>query len=84
MNPSRNAVSRTLLAPTGAALPARGGRPALTSDPVAGRPPGRLSHRAAGTVPLDRVGLAGLRDRARPGSGSAPCPVRPRTPALAG
>lgn len=29
---------------------------------------------AAGTVPLDRGGPAGLHDRARPGSGSAPCP----------
>ena len=74
MNPSRNAVNRTLLALTGAALPAGGGRPALTSDPVARRLPGRLSHLAAGTVPLDRGGLAGLRDRARPGPGSAPCP----------
>ncbi|MES4833020.1 winged helix DNA-binding domain-containing protein, partial [Streptomyces anthocyanicus] len=41
MNPSRNAVNRTLL--TGAALPAGGGRLALTSDPVAGRLPGCLS-----------------------------------------
>ncbi|MFD5649803.1 hypothetical protein [Streptomyces sp. NPDC127039] len=61
MNPLRNAVNRTLLALTGAALLAGGGWPVLTSDAVAGRLPGHLPAPEAGTVLLDRSGLAGLR-----------------------
>ncbi|MFE1586059.1 hypothetical protein [Streptomyces sp. NPDC059402] len=61
MNPRINALNRTLLALTGAVLLAGGGWPALTSDAVAGRLPGWWPAPEAGTVLLDRAGLAGLR-----------------------
>ncbi|WP_121700613.1 hypothetical protein [Streptomyces sp. E5N298] len=61
MNPLRNVVNRTLLALAGAALLAGGGWAVLTSDAVAGRLPGRWPTADAGTVLLDRGGLADLR-----------------------
>ncbi|MGV9619509.1 hypothetical protein [Streptomyces tendae] len=61
MNPLRNAVNRTVLALTGAALLAGGGWLALTSDGLAGRLPGWWPTPDAGTVLLDRGGLADLR-----------------------
>ncbi|WP_405694624.1 hypothetical protein OHA99_06370 [Streptomyces coelicoflavus] len=61
MNPLRNAVNRTLLALTGAALLAGGAWPALTSDALAGRLPGWWPAPDTGTVLLDRAGLVGLR-----------------------
>ncbi|WP_399891381.1 hypothetical protein ACGH7X_31305 [Streptomyces sp. BBFR51] len=61
MNPMRNAVNRTLLASTGAALLAGGGWLALTGGAAAERLPGWWPAPDAGTVLLDRAGLAGLR-----------------------
>ncbi|GAA2566258.1 MULTISPECIES: hypothetical protein [Streptomyces] len=58
MNPSRNAVNRTLLALTGTVLLAGGGWLALTADAVAGRLPAGWPAPDAGTVLLDRPGLA--------------------------
>ncbi|WP_108987732.1 hypothetical protein [Streptomyces coelicoflavus] len=61
MNPLRNAVNRTLLALTGAALLAGGAWLALTPDALARRLPGWWPAPDTGTVLLDRAGLAGLR-----------------------
>ncbi|MFG3213066.1 hypothetical protein [Streptomyces tendae] len=61
MNPLRNAVNRAVLALTGAVLLAGGGWLALTSDALAGRLPGWWPAPDAGTVLLDRGGLADLR-----------------------
>ncbi|MGW8913075.1 hypothetical protein ACWGO4_09080 [Streptomyces sp. NPDC055752] len=61
MNPIRNAVNRTLLALTGAALLAGGGWLGLGGGAVAGRLPGWWPRPEDGTVLLDRARLAGLR-----------------------
>ncbi|MEU8728193.1 hypothetical protein AB0C68_02265 [Streptomyces tendae] len=61
MNPLRNAVNRLVLALTGAALLASGGWLALTWGRLAGRLPGWWPAPDAGTVLLDRGGLADLR-----------------------
>ncbi|MFG3163354.1 hypothetical protein ACGFY8_26165 [Streptomyces sp. NPDC048232] len=61
MNPLRNAVNRTLLALTGAALLAGGGWLGLSGGAVADRLPGPLPRPGDGTVLLDRAGLADLR-----------------------
>ncbi|WP_282082453.1 hypothetical protein [Streptomyces tendae] len=61
MNALRNAVNRLVLALTGAALLAGGGWSALTSDRLGGRLPGWWPAPDAGTVLLDRGGLADLR-----------------------
>ncbi|MFG2319284.1 hypothetical protein [Streptomyces tendae] len=61
MNPLRNTVNRLVLALTGAALLAGGGWLALTADRLAGRLPGWWPAPDAGTVLLDRGGLADLR-----------------------
>ncbi|MFJ8149944.1 hypothetical protein ACIQ6R_33615 [Streptomyces sp. NPDC096048] len=61
MNPSRTTVDRTLLALTGAALPAGGGWLVLTA--VAERLPGWWPGPGSGTVLLDRAGLADSRGR---------------------
>ncbi|MCF2131374.1 hypothetical protein L1I79_33865 [Strepomyces sp. STD 3.1] len=61
MNPSRNAVNRTLLALTGAALLTGGGWLGLSGGAVADRLPGWWPRPEDGTVLLDRAGLAGLR-----------------------
>ncbi|MFC8567011.1 hypothetical protein ACFUIW_14765 [Streptomyces sp. NPDC057245] len=61
MNPMRNAVNRTLLALTGAALLAGGGWLALTGGAVAERLPGWWPAPGTGTVLLDRAALADLR-----------------------
>ncbi|WP_399141340.1 hypothetical protein Q3A86_28800 [Streptomyces sp. NBUA17] len=61
MNPWRNAVNRTLLALTGAALLAGGGWLALSGGSVAERLPGWWPAPERGTVLLDRAALADLR-----------------------
>ncbi|MEU6449866.1 hypothetical protein [Streptomyces sp. NPDC046979] len=61
MNPLRNAVNRTLLALTGAALLAGGGWLGLSGGAAADRLPGWLPRPGDGTVLLDRAGLADLR-----------------------
>ncbi|OWA11954.1 hypothetical protein B9W62_07880 [Streptomyces sp. CS113] len=61
MNPLRNTVNRLVLALTGAALLASGGWLALTWGRLAGRLPGWWPAPDAGTVLLDRGGLADLR-----------------------
>ncbi|MET8899958.1 hypothetical protein [Streptomyces sp. NPDC004538] len=61
MNPLRNAVNRTLLALTGAALLAGGGWLGLSGGAVADRLPGWWPRPEDGTVLLDRAHLADLR-----------------------